>query len=145
MTECVYVLISKMQTMKDTVNTLRWMECGSCVSHLIYLLLNLQYDENMNYDYSLILEKDRKAYNTTGREKERRRGMEDGVFFMSHVTRNSKFEQHVPLLFSKPDKNQRIKCIRMLRINQNKCIIYTTQNAQKIVIFIIIKNGTLRD
>ena len=34
----------------------------------------------MNYDFTLILEKDRKAYNAVGREKERRKGMEDGVF-----------------------------------------------------------------
>ena len=34
----------------------------------------------MNYDFTLILEKDRKAYNVSGRETKRRKGMEDGVF-----------------------------------------------------------------
>ena len=58
---------------------------------------------------------------------------------MSWMTQDSKFEQYVLLLFSKPAKNQRVKCIRLLRINQNKCIIYTTQNAQKIVIFVLLK------
>ena len=66
--------------MKETANPPWGMECGRCVSHSIYLLMNLQYDENMNYDCTLIIEKDLKVYNTVGRENERRKGMEDGVF-----------------------------------------------------------------
>ena len=42
--------------------------------------MNLQYDKNMNYDCTLILQKDQKAYIAAEREKERRKGMEDGVF-----------------------------------------------------------------
>ena len=56
------------------------MECGCCVAHLLSLLMNLQYDENMNYDCTLIIEKFRKACNAVRRENERRKGMEDGVF-----------------------------------------------------------------
>ena len=63
-----------MQTMKETVNPPRGMECGHCVAHSLSLLMNLQYDKNMNYDFTLILEKDRKAYNVVEREKERRKG-----------------------------------------------------------------------
>ena len=75
------VWISKMQTMKEIVNPPQGgMEFGRCVAHLLSLLLNIQYDENMNYDCTLILEKDQKAYNHAGRENERRKGMEDGVF-----------------------------------------------------------------
>ena len=56
------------------------MECWRCISHLLSLLLNLQYDENMNYDFTLILEKDLKAHSIAMRERERRNGMENGVF-----------------------------------------------------------------
>ena len=64
------------------MNPPRGMQCGTCVSHLISLLMNLQYDKNMKYYCTLILEKDRKAYNVVRREKERRKGMEDGVFYV---------------------------------------------------------------
>ena len=64
-------------------------------------------------------------------------------FFYVPDDRNSKFEQYA-LLFSKPAKNQRVKCVRILKINQRKCIIYITQNAHKIVDF-FSENDTLKD
>ena len=81
------VLISKMQTMKETVNPPKGVECGRYVSHLIYLLMSLQYDKKWIMICTFILERDLKAYNVVGREKERRKGMEDGVFDVPYYPR----------------------------------------------------------
>ena len=93
--------------------------------------------------WTLILERDRKAYNVVRRETERRKGTKDGVFYIQD-DQNSKFEQYVLLLFSKTVENQWVKCVRILQIHQSKCIIYPTQNAHKIVDF-FSENGTWKD
>ena len=93
----------------------------------------------MNYDCTLILEKDRKAYNASRKEKERREGMEDGVF---DVPGDPILEIWIVCTvppFLKPIKNHQVKYVRISQINQNKCIIYTTQNAKKIVILLLLK------